>query len=147
MEMEALATLTDGLLKNPSAQGLIFSVVIFLGVRELISMFSNIKRKLNGNDDREKWKNIVGSISERIGENAKRYDKTMQQIDWLYDSHHKFDEQGVPIWYTRKSLEKAIEKLAIAIEKQSAVLTRMLDVMNDTRRDIQILDEHVKGNH
>jgi deoxyribodipyrimidine photolyase-like uncharacterized protein len=45
--------------------------------------------------------------------------KVVKQIDELHAWHNKEDDDGVKVWYVRKSLEDAIEKLASAINKLS----------------------------
>lgn len=60
--------------------------------------------------------------------------KQAQQIDELWRWHNVVDSEGVRIWYTRKSLEKTMEKLATAIEAQTEMLRRMHGGIKDLQR-------------
>lgn len=48
------------------------------------------------------------------------------QVKDLHDWHAKTDQDGVPVWYVRRSLEAAIEKLADNIQKQTDVFSRLV---------------------
>lgn len=78
------------------------------------------------------------------GEDRGSYKELKEKIDWLYDSHHKFDGDGVPIWYVRKSLETTIIKLSNNIDKQTEVMQKMLDQMKDHRREIEKVEDLIK---
>ena len=47
------------------------------------------------------------------------------RIDELYKWHDRTDEEGVPVWYVRKSLEQAIAKMAENSEQQTQLLAKM----------------------
>lgn len=47
------------------------------------------------------------------------------QTNQLYKWHAKTDDDGVPVWYVKKSLEKAIINLGTAIDKLGSVLTQL----------------------
>lgn len=51
--------------------------------------------------------------------------KVSRQIDDLWKWHAKEDDEGVKIWYVRRSLEDAIEKLAQNIGQQTQILQQM----------------------
>ncbi len=54
----------------------------------------------------------------------------------LHEWHNKEDDDGVKIWYVRRSLEEAITKLSESIDLQTTLLTRLIDrVENMERRD------------
>jgi len=50
-----------------------------------------------------------------------------RQIDELWKLHDQKDRNGVPVWYVRRSLEEAVEKLSANIEAQSHLLERLVD--------------------
>jgi len=61
----------------------------------------------------------------------------MDQTQQLYDWHDRRDEEGVPVWYVRKSLETALReqshamrKLAENIGEQTRVLERLVEKIN-----------------
>lgn len=63
-------------------------------------------------------------IVERVFSSIKNQ-RMQKQIQDLYDWHNMKDDEGVMIWYVRKSLEEAIIKLATNIEKQTDILQQM----------------------
>ena len=88
--------------------------------------FQNFIRKKNNGDNRGKWNEIT------------------EKIDWLYDAHHKFDANGIPLWYSKASLEHAIEKLADNIDKQTTLLSNMIYEMRSSRKDIERLESIIR---
>jgi hypothetical protein len=52
--------------------------------------------------------------------------KLENQTDQLYKWHNVLDDDGVPIWYVRRSLEEAILKLSDNIMKQTIVYDKQL---------------------
>jgi hypothetical protein len=60
---------------------------------------------------RYKGSNNKANIEQRIGGVHER----MWKLDKLYDWHNTQDEDGVPVWYVRKSLEEAIKELSSLI--------------------------------
>ena len=53
------------------------------------------------------------------------------QVSDLHDWHNVKDADGVFTWYVRRSLEKAILKLADNIERQTEILR---DIMHDRKK-------------
>jgi hypothetical protein len=65
--------------------------------------------------------------------------KMARQVERLAELHAKTDEDGVPVWYVRRSLEQAIVSLHEAIRAQT-------DLLRELTREIRHLREH-KGKH
>lgn len=61
--------------------------------------------------------------------------KMARQIDRLDELHAKTDEEGVPVWYVRRSLEKALVDLNEAIRNQTELLQQLTQEIKETRRD------------
>jgi len=68
------------------------------------------------------------------------------KIDKLYDWHNALDDEGVPIWYVRKSLEEAIKTLTssintlhASIREQNALINRMIERIESLHGDIREL--------
>ena len=61
------------------------------------------------------------------------------QMRQMYEWHNKTDEDGVPVWYVRRSLEEAIAGLNQSLGKLSEVLTKMLSAQE--RMEERILDK------
>lgn len=57
-----------------------------------------------------------------------------KQTDDLYRWHDVRDNEGVPIWYVRKSLEKAINKLADNVEKQTVAIREQNTLLERNQR-------------
>lgn len=58
-----------------------------------------------------------------------------KQVQDLYDWHSKTDDDGVKVWYVRRSLEKAIDKLGDNLELQTKLLSEMHRVLLQLRKD------------
>lgn len=63
--------------------------------------------------------------------------KAMRMTKDLHVWHSKEDDDGVKVWYVRKSLENAVTKLADNIEAQTTLLTRLVDSMERLDRDVR----------
>ena len=68
------------------------------------------------------------------------------KIDKMFDWQNVFDDEGVPIWYVRKSLEEAIRKLSSSIgvlhgviREQNALTSRMIERIESLHGDIREL--------
>jgi hypothetical protein len=57
-----------------------------------------------------------------------------KMVEQLFKMHDKTDEDGVYVWYVRKSLEAAISKLGDAIETQTQVFRNLLVHMEEKQR-------------
>ena len=57
-------------------------------------------------------------IRRRNGKNGTgREGSTHQMVRDLHTWHDQRDEDGVPVWYVRKSLERSIDNLTVAIKE------------------------------
>lgn len=68
------------------------------------------------------------------------------KLEKLYDWHNALDDEGVPIWYVRKSLEEGIKTLTAsidtlhtAIREQNSLLDRMIERIESLHGDIREL--------
>jgi len=57
---------------------------------------------------------------------TKEWQEIVIKIRRLDELHAKTDEDGVPVWYVRRSLEGAINKLSENIDKQTAVFAELI---------------------
>lgn len=87
-----------------------------------------------------KWKN---NGSHGLAYREKEKKELMQnQIQDLYDWHNVTDDDGVKIWYVRRSLEGAVEKLVNAVNEQNKALNELattnkalLDIIKAIKED------------
>lgn len=61
--------------------------------------------------------------------------KSIDKVAGLYRMHNVTDEDGRPIWYSHKSLEKAVTKLADILETQGAVMIRIAERLDQNEKD------------
>ncbi len=93
---------------SPSWQSLgVGGLVVIFVIKEL---FTFLRYKSNG-----EWKRELHDL-------------------WIW--HNKDDDEGVKVWYVRKSLETAIVKLADNIEKQTALLDRLATEVKDVNKKL-----------
>ena len=62
--------------------------------------------------------------------------KMAQRIERLAEMHTKTDEDGVPVWYVRRSLEQAVIDLNEAIRYQTELLQALTQELKEVRRDV-----------
>ena len=56
------------------------------------------------------------------------------QVKTLYDLHNKTDQDGVPVWYVRRSLEEAIRDLSTNISKQNELFTALISEIRNSNK-------------
>jgi hypothetical protein len=66
-----------------------------------------------------------------------------KQVAELHRWHDREDEEGVKVWYVRKSLEDAVEKLAANIDKQTAIFQEMQQEQRAARVVLEALVKNV----
>jgi hypothetical protein len=59
---------------------------------------------------------------------------------WRPAWHNRTDANGVKIWYTRQSLETAIEKLADSIDIQTRLLNKLINRLEHIEKEIEQKD-------
>lgn len=67
----------------------------------------------------------------------KQMDVLAHQIAELHQWHAVTDEDGVKVWYVRRSLEQAIDKLTLTLDAQTQLLRELTTNMQETRRDVE----------
>ncbi len=83
--------------------------IIFIGIILILrEVFAFVVRKRNGDVF---TKDCVKCLRE-----------THQRTRDLHKWHDVRDDEGVPLWYVRKSLEKSIDRLADNVEQQTQVI-------------------------
>jgi hypothetical protein len=68
--------------------------------------------------------NFLGRKKDKVCVDPEKLAKQVQDL-WVW--HNKEDDEGVKIWYVRKSLEDAINKLAENIEQQTNIFRELIN--------------------
>ena len=71
----------------------------------------------------------LGGVEQTLAVLREDSQRTKANVTWLKDVHDKQDEDGVMVWYTRKSLERSIDRLSINIQNNTDALNKFLQFM------------------
>lgn len=82
-----------------------------------------------------------GSAMIKVSETLKRIDHGVAQ---LVRQHDAKDEDGVPIWYVRRSLEKAIVDLGKTVAATENTLRALAVAMQTMAGDISMIKEEIR---
>lgn len=74
----------------------------------------------------------------------RRFNEMCNWVEDLWNWHNVTDNDGVKIWYVRRSLEDAIRKLSDNIDVQTKAFQEMVNEMKATRRDINLIEQDVR---
>ncbi len=113
------------------ANGALVATLVALALREL---FSWLKEKNLQNTDNKIYQinDSLKSISDRTEKIDVKIDMINQMNRTMFDWHDKNDEDGVKIWYVRRSLEEALHENVKAINilaNNSEIQTKLLEDM------------------
>jgi hypothetical protein len=118
--------------------GALLATLVALAIRELFSWLK--EKNLQTTDNRiYQMTDSLKSISERIEKVDIKVDMVNQMNRTMFDWHDKSDEDGVKIWYVRRSLEEALQENVRAINilaKNSETQTRLLEDMVRQNKEI-----------
>jgi hypothetical protein len=105
--------------------------LILLTIKEVFSWMKD--KNLQATDNKiHKIKDDLQKVGDRLEKAEVKIDSILQMNKTMYDWHDKSDEDGVKIWYVRRSLEEALQENVKAINilaKNSEVQTRLLEDM------------------
>ena len=142
--------LAGEIFNDPLVGKLLLLIIFFLGASQVVKIihayWKTGRLKLQEQkveEEKGQWKKIMEEVLAELKIRNARADKIYDKVQWLYEAHHKFDEDGVPIWYVRKSLETAIEKLAENIGQQTQIMSKMWEEIKDTRREVERVEDKV----
>lgn len=120
------------------SNGALIATLIALAARELFSWLS--KKNLQNTEAKMTILNDnLKVINDRVEKVDIKVDNLLQMNKTMYDWHDKSDEDGVKIWYVRRSLEEALQENVRAINilaKNSETQTRLLEDMINQNREI-----------
>jgi len=83
----------------------------------------------------------LDAMSEVMKETCNTAKATSRHTSDLLKMHEVKDADGVPIWYYRRSMEDAIDRLGITIDKQTTVMNEM---SRRQERSTDVLERIVK---
>jgi hypothetical protein len=84
-------------------------------------------------------KMILENTNKRT-EGTAAYGTMVQQVHDLHDWHNVTDEEGVRLWYSRRSVERAVEKIAESQVTQTKLLenlARVVETQASTASEMQ----------
>lgn len=115
----------------------IFGTIVLFALRELFAWLG--KKNLQNTDANIAATNLtLKGLSEQIVKADIKQDMILQINRTMYDWHDKSDEDGVKIWYVRRSLEEALQDNVRAINilaKNSEIQTRILEDMHKSNKE------------
>jgi archaellum component FlaC len=83
----------------------------------------------------------VGIVAEQAVRDLKdHFDPMLRQTTELHEWHKVADEDGVKVWYVRRSLEKAVDRLADAVETANTLgqeQVRLLQTLTTNVRELR----------
>lgn len=117
-------------MENVTVAGLICAVLLLI-VKEVLSFFK--QKALNQEVAR------ITAVETALTGIKTVLDPALKEIKELHDWHNKSDEDGVKIWYIRKSLENVLRENAQAtavLARNSELQTTLLKEMIEGQKNI-----------
>ncbi|PIR17593.1 MAG: hypothetical protein COV46_03540 [Deltaproteobacteria bacterium CG11_big_fil_rev_8_21_14_0_20_49_13] len=74
----------------------------------------------------------------------RKFSEMYNWVEDLWNWHNVTDNDGVKIWYVRRSLEDAIRKLSDNIDVQTKAFQEMVNEMKATRRDLSLVEQDIR---
>lgn len=91
---------------------------------------------------------VFGFLKEKVRAQSNLViDNMAKQIQELHEWHAVTDEDGVKIWYLRRSLENAIEKLTSNLDIQTQLLREMVLILKDSRKEMDAVIRETREIH
>lgn len=118
--------------------GALLVILLVFAAREFFGWVS--KKNLQQSEERAKMlENSIQAIAERTEKTEIKVDSVLQLTRTMYDWHDISDEDGVKVWYVRRSLEEALQENVRAINilaKNSETQTRLLQELIEQQKEI-----------
>jgi len=159
--MEGILTrfVAGEILQDPFIVKLLFYTILFLGAAQAVKIIHSLwvtgKIKTQEKvveEKRGQWAELVAQLVAELKLRNERADKIYDLVQkiydktqWLYEVHHKFDDDGVPLWYVRKSLEKVIVKLSDSIEKQTQIMGQISEGLRDQKHNFERIENKLSS--
>jgi len=135
---------------DPLIIKLLFIIIFFLGASQAVRIIHGFWKtgrlkvqEKQVEEEKGHWKSIISELVSELKQRNERAEKIYDKVQWLYEVHHKFDDDGVPIWYVRKSLEKVIVQLAENISRQTEIMSKISEELRDQKHSLQTINDKV----
>lgn len=135
--MDVASIATEGV-EYKLANGALLITLIVFGMREFFSWLSR-KNLQQSEAVMKTMSDNMARLSDKVEKAEVKIDSMLQMNRTMYDWHDKSDEDGVKIWYVRRSLEEALQENVRAINilaKNSETQTRLLEDMINQNKEI-----------
>jgi prefoldin subunit 5 len=109
----------------------------------LREVFGFLRKKSQRDEITEVIEEQIDQLREPHKEAYKKIEVAMDQINDLWRWHNVSDAEGVKIWYVRRSLEDAIGKLAVSIDKMTDLMGRLWTEVHDVKREISAVSKRM----
>jgi len=123
-------------MENITVLGL-FVVILLAAIKEIFGWL----RQKNLQNSETRLKAVEKSVNDIKSANTKMkddiFEPMLKKLDILYDWHDLSDQDGVKIWYVKKSLEETMRdtsKAMIIIAKNSELQTRLLEEISSEQK-------------
>lgn len=80
-----------------------------------------------------------GPMNGSLGRIEAKVDTIMSKTAQLHQWHAVTDQDGVPVWYVRRSMERAVDRMAEATDRMVTLLERMAAMQEDTHEKLKEL--------
>lgn len=101
--------------------------IALMVIRELISLIKYIWVS------REPKNNPTNDLLLKMSERLERMDRRVAR---LYEWHNVKDEDGVMVWYVRRSLEDAIKGINMSIGQQNKILDKQMVILESLQQTL-----------
>ena len=129
---------------------LLNGVLALLIIKEVLQFVNTLVRSRNTSSETEKITGIIKSVDQQsqkvLSEINKRSAVIAEKMDDMYKWHNEKDEDGVFLWYVRKSLARSVDELSKALLSQNEALRQLLQDNKDLLREENLLKQVVQDN-
>lgn len=91
---------------------------------------------------------VFGFLKERVRytHNA-ALEQMAKEVHEMHEWHAVTDEDGVKVWYIRRSLENTLDKLSHTLDAQTQLLKEMVLILKDTRNEMDAVIRETREIH
>lgn len=91
---------------------------------------------------------VFGFLKERVRCNSNvTIEQMAKEVHEMHEWHAVTDEDGVKVWYIRRSLENTLDKLSHTLDAQTQLLKEMVLILKDTRNEMDAVIRETREIH